>query len=271
MERIHQGVYLVGHRKLSWHGRCMAVVLTVRPSVASHESAAAVLGLVRYKPGTIHVTAPTIRRPRRGFVVHTAELCGEDIARVEGIPVTSLPRTYLDLAAEFREDRLGRVLARAEELGVLDLRPVEALLDRSASHPGASRLSGALDIYRPQAVFTRSGLERRFLELIIAAGLPAPAMNFNVSGFEVDAYWEKERFGVELDVYETHGSHASFEKDRRMQDDLLLFGVETIRVTGPRLKKEPTATIKRVADHLERRRSALCNPLGDKVQRVGLD
>ena len=30
-------------------------------------------------------------------------------------------------------------------------------------------------------------------------------MNFNVAGFELDAYWEAERFAVELDVYETHG------------------------------------------------------------------
>jgi hypothetical protein len=128
------------------------------------------------------------------------------------------------------------------------------LLSRAAHHPGAAKLRAALDIYRPQTAFTRSGLERRFLELVTAAGLPVPAMNFNVGAYELDAYWEAERFGVELDVYETHGSHAAFETDRRREDDLLLLGVETIRVTGPRLGREPRETVERVAAHLERRR-----------------
>jgi len=82
-------------------------------------------------------------------------------------------------------------------------------------------------------------------------------MNWNVDGFEVDAYWASERFGVELDVYETHGTPLAFETDRIRQDDLLLDGVEMICVTGPRLKREPRAVIARVAAHLKRRRREL--------------
>ena len=33
-----------------------------------------------------------------------------------------------------------------------------------------------------------------------------------VEGFELDAYWEPERFVVELDVFETHGTRAAFER-----------------------------------------------------------
>ena len=89
------------------------------------------------------------------------------------------------------------------------------------------------------------------------AGLPAPAMNLNVLGYELDAYWEAERFAVELDVYETHGSHAAFERDRLRQEDLKLKGVEMIRVTGPRLDHEPAAIVARVAAHLGQRRRGL--------------
>ncbi len=59
----------------------------------------------------------------------------------------------------------------------------------------------------------------------------------------LDAYWSDERFAVELDVYETHGSHAAFEGDRLRQEDLKLKGVEMIRVTGPRLDREPEQVI----------------------------
>jgi hypothetical protein len=254
LRRLHRGVYAVGHERLTWHSRCMAAVLAVRPSVASHLAAGWLWGLLRYRPATIHLTAPTQRHPRRGFVVHAAELAKADIKRVDGIPVTAVPRTLLDLAGVLKEPRLERVLQRAEELRLFDLGPIEEALARAGNHPGRGRLRRALAIYRPEATFTRSGLERRFLQLVREAGLPAPAMNHVVAGFELDAYWEAERFGVELDVYETHGSHASFEGDRVRDDDLLLAGVETIRITGPRLQRDPAATIARVAAHLERRR-----------------
>jgi flavin-binding protein dodecin len=71
---------------------------------------------------------------------------------------------------------------------------------------GTPKVRAALAIYSEKPVFTRSGLERRFLEVVTAAGLPEPSMNAFVAGHEIDAYWEAERFGVELDVFETHGS-----------------------------------------------------------------
>ena len=78
-----------------------------------------------------------------------------------------------------------------------------------------------------------------------------------VEGYELDAYWEAEEFAVELDVYATHGSRTSFEEDPKRQDDLLLAGIELIRVTGVRLDREPRETIARVAAHLARRRRTI--------------
>ena len=146
-----------------------------------------------------------------------------------------------------------KVLERAEELQIFDLGPIEELLARCGGHPGAGKLRRALAIYRPEPTFTRSGLERLLLSLVRKAGLPTPAMNHVIAGFELDAYWERERFVVELDVFETHGTHVAFERDREREDDLLLVGIEMIRVTGPRLRREPQAVMDRIAAHLERR------------------
>lgn len=264
LQRVHQGVYAVGHRRLTWHSRCWAAVLAaepnetddvVWPAVASHGSAAYLWGLFRYPPETIDVTAPIRRRAKREFRVHFSSILDfEDRTERDGIPATSMPRTLLDLAARSRPDQLGRYLERAEERELLDLHALEAILTRAGGHRGRGRLRHALTIYQPEPAFTRSGLERRFLGLVRKAGLAIPAMNYGLAGLELDAYWERERFVVELDVYETHGSHAAFERDRLRQDDLLLHGIEMIRVTGPRLKREPRAVIERVAAHLERRR-----------------
>jgi len=267
LHRLHQGVYAVGHRRLTWHGRCWAAILAaepndtdeiVWPAVASHGSAAYLWGLYRYAPGTIDVTAPTRRRAKRDFKVHfSSVLAAEDRSCSDGVPVSSVPRTLLDLAIGSRPHHLDRLLERAEERDLLDLLAIQALLARAGGHRGRGRLRRALAVYSPEPAFTRSGLERRFLALVREVGLPAPSANYNLAGFELDAYWEREQFAVELDVYETHGTHSAFERDRRRQDDLLLIGVEMIRVTGPRLKREPRATIERVARHLERRRREL--------------
>ncbi|HXR31464.1 MAG TPA: hypothetical protein VN752_10040 [Solirubrobacterales bacterium] len=82
-------------------------------------------------------------------------------------------------------------------------------------------------------------------------------MNFVEGEYELDAYWEQERFVVELDVYETHGSPAAFERDRLRQEDLKLYGIEMTRVTGSRLDREPRRVMERVGALLQQRRRQL--------------
>jgi very-short-patch-repair endonuclease len=257
LHRLHRGVYAVGHRRLSWEGHCLAAVLACAPeALASHATAGWLWGILRSRPERFDVTAPTRRHPKPRIRLHYAELTEADRAVREGIPATSLPRTLLDLAASVSLDRFEKSVEQADKRGLLDLRPVDSLLARCSHHPGASVLRQVLAIYRPDPAVTRAGTERRFRELAEAAGL-RPSMNFVVAGYELDAYWERERFGVELEVYETHGSRAAFERDGARQEDLLLLGVETIRISGPRLEREPRAVIRRVAAHLERRRREL--------------
>lgn len=231
----------------------MAAVLASYPSVASHLSAAWHWGLLRSRPDTIHITARGPRPGKRDFVVHRAHLARKDLARLEDIPVTSLSRTILDVAVTSRQRTVRRHVQIAEDLKVFDLREMEDLLERTKGHRGQAKVRAALELHDDRPVFTRSGLERRFLEVVREAGLPEPSMNLFIEGFEIDAYWADHRFGVELDVYETHGSRLSFEEDRERDDELLLAGIETTRVTGPRLDREPGAVVDSVRRHLARR------------------
>jgi predicted transcriptional regulator of viral defense system len=84
LHRIHRGVYAVGHEDLSWEGRCMGAVLACAPAVASHWTAAWLWGLLRSRPSTFHLTAPSRRHGRRDFRVHFAALTTDDITAVEG-------------------------------------------------------------------------------------------------------------------------------------------------------------------------------------------
>lgn len=247
LHMLYRGVYAVGHTNLSPHGQCLAAVLACGPNaLLSHVSAAWLWGLTKTSPSPASVSAPFHRKRRPPLRLHEARsLVPEDRALRDGIPVTSLARTLLDLAATVRFEWLEKMVERSEDLGLFDLREVEDLLARTVGHHGHGRLRKAIALYRPTS-FTRSGLEKRFLELCLEAGLPQPRMNYVEHGFELDCYWPEFRFAVELDLFETHGTRAAFERDRKRQEDLLLVGIGMTRVTGPRLEREPDGVIERV-------------------------
>jgi hypothetical protein len=242
LHRVHRGVYAVGRRTVSRDGECLAAVLAYGPhALLSYRSAAWLWGIARSYSGCIEVTSPTPRHARP-----PVRLTHADRALVKNIPVTALPRTLLDYAGTVRFYLLQLALERSEELGAFDLVAVDELLGRTVGHPGHGRLRRALELYRP-APFTRSGLERRFLELVEQAGLPQSVTGFNELGHELDVYWPQYGLVVELDLYETHGTREAFERDRLRQEDLLLVGIRMTRVTGPRLAREPRRVIDRVA------------------------
>lgn len=255
--RVHQGVYAVGHAALSRQGECLAAVLSCGDgALLSHRSAAWLWGLAPRFHAPIEATAASPRQTRTRIRVHSAEaLTPDDRALSEGVPVTAVPRTLLDFAA-VDPWFLPRALDRAERYGLLDLIAIDALVSRSRGFRGVARLREALDVYRISG-FTRSGLERRFLELVHDAGLPRPSTNLFVAGYELDAYWPAERFAVELDTYDYHGGHAAFEADRLRQENLKMAGIEMTRITGTRIDREPQSVAHRLRKLLSQRRHDL--------------
>jgi very-short-patch-repair endonuclease len=188
---------------------------------------------------------------------HAPTITAGDRYELDGIPVTTLPRTLLDLAAATRSTKLVGAIDRAERLGILDLAAIDAMLSsRQPGISGSRRLLNALEIYRDPG-FTRSRAELLFLALVKNAGLRRPATNVFIAGHEIDAYWEKELFAVEVDGWSSHRTRASFEADRLRQEDLKLAGIDSIRVTARRIEQEPEAIAQRLAALLGRRRREL--------------
>ena len=209
----------------------------------------------------VEVTAASPRETRSDIRVHSAAaLATQDRDSHEGIPVTAVPRTFLDFAA-IDPWFLDQALDNAHRLGLLDLIAMDELVSRSKGFRGVARLRTALAIHRPTA-FTRSGLERRFLDLVQRAGLPRPSMNLFVEGHELDAYWPAERFAVELDTYDYHGSPAAFEADRIRRENLKLMDIEMTQITGTRMDREPGAVAERLRLLLSQRRRELGSAAG---------
>jgi very-short-patch-repair endonuclease len=145
----------------------------------------------------------------------------------------------LDLAEVVSPRQLARAIDEAERLHLFDLRAIDKLCERSKGRHGLRVLREAIRRYRPSPPMTRSELERRFARICDDAGLPRPAMNLFVAGYEVDATWRDHWLVVEVDSYEFHKTRAAFEADRLRDAALQRAGFRVLRVTDRRLDEDP--------------------------------
>ena len=159
---VHPGVYAVGHRVVSTEGRWMAAVLASgRTAVLSHRSAGARWGLRSNTRPRIEVTVPRRRYARPGIQPHVAQLPADEITVVEGIPVTTPPRTLLDLAAVLAPHTLRRAVDEAEMLRLSDSLSLADLVARHPRRRGVGNLRRtsrrARSAPRSPAASSRSG------------------------------------------------------------------------------------------------------------------
>lgn len=242
LHRLHVGVYAVGHTALTASGRRLAAVLACGPgALLSHEAAADHWGFRPSASPRIHVVVPTTNgRGVSGVVVHrTRRLRPFDVAVHDGIPVTSVGRTLLDLTRRHDTATLRKAIERAERLRIFDRREIEAIPGRPWR-----RLLSALDQADP-APF-RSDLESDFLALCRAAGLPAPEVNARVCDLEVDFLWRDQRVVVEVDGWAYHRSRRAFGEDRRRDVALTAEGLTVLRFADDDVGEDAVATVGRL-------------------------
>jgi len=238
---LHRGVYAVGHTIVAARGRWLAAVLACGPgALLSHRSAGALWALRQTASAKVDVTVS--RGGSHGhsrIAVHRSRcLLPADRARIDNIPVTSLPRTLLDLAETLSPHKLELAVEAAERRRLLDLRAIDELLERSNGRHGIKALRTALSL--PSGTLeARSPLERRFIAFCRMHDLPRPRLNVIVAGHEVDANWPSAKLVVELDSVEFHHTRAAFERDRSKDIEFQLAGQRVIRVTDRRLEGDP--------------------------------
>jgi very-short-patch-repair endonuclease len=256
VRRLHRGVYLLGHRPPTERSRLFAAVLASgTEAVVSHRSAASLHGLLPWRESVVDVTSPREPPTHRGVRGHrTTLLRRDDVTLIDGIPVTSVARTFVDAGAQVGSVGLERMWRRADELRVLDPRALLAQL--GASRPGvaaASRERTAADEGQ-LAGFTRSDLEMLFLRIVRTARLPTPVTNVQIEidggRPEVDALWPDQRVVVELDGWGTHGNRRGFERDRRRDAELSRLGYRTLRFTWRRVVGDPVGVASTLRDVL---------------------
>jgi hypothetical protein len=174
------------------------------------------------------VTAPTERRVKDVKTRRARRDEADDVTTCRGIPVTTVPRTLVDLASLLSREALARACHEAGVKYRTTPRQVEKVLARRPNTPGARKLRSVL---HGDTRVTLSALERRFLQLLREAGLPLPETNKAAGGRCVDCRWPAHRLTVELDSYRYHNSRHSWELDRRREREARLRRDEFRRYT----------------------------------------
>ena len=236
--RLYRGVFAVGHRELRREGHWLAAVLACGPrAVLSHVDAAAHWNVRPSASTLVHVTVPSRagRVRRKSLRIHRSGRLGSDQVTVhEGIPVTTLARTLLDLADVLSLQDLKRAVHESEYLRLFDLAALIAAVHDNPGRRGAKLLRAA----QSPPEMTKTELERRFLAIVARHNLPHPKVNTQIKGYEADFAWPEAKVIVETDGFAAHGTRRAFEADRIRDRRLGRAGFRTIRLTPRSLAYE---------------------------------
>jgi hypothetical protein len=261
LHRIHRGVYALTPRSLvSREGLWIAAVLACGPRAAlSHRSAAHLHGLRPTGRARIDILVPRadVRR-YDGIEVHrSTAMTAADVTVVDAIPVTTVARMMLDLAAVVEPRAVEKVVGEAVVRDLFDLRAVTAQLRRNPRHPGAGTLRAAIGPDR--AGLTDSELEELFVSIWWPTGLPRPLTRFHVDPgdggplIRADFAWPQARFDLETDGDRYHSDPRRRRRDYRRDQRLKRARWDVLRVSDDQLDADPDGVVAVVWELLRRR------------------
>jgi very-short-patch-repair endonuclease len=225
----------------------MAAVLASEPeAVLSHWSAAALWAIRPNSREGIDITTSQKSRSWRGIRRHHSLLPADEVTVEEGIPVTTVPRTILDLAATESTDVVENLLREQEHRRLWDRLSLPDLIERYPGKRGVRRVQAALDrLEEEPAGRKRSPLEERFAPFLRQHHLPLPRFNDWITAggnrYQVDCHWPDTQQIVELDGWEGHKSRSAFRDDRARDRKLRVAGYSVTRLTWNQLDDEPEA------------------------------
>jgi len=244
--RMASGVYALAGTDATWRQKVLAACLSGGlGGVASHSSAAALWGLSGFVAGTVEVTVPRGRsHASRLAVVHqTRQLDPVDASTIDGIPVTRVARTLVDLAGCVDDARLEDAVDDAVIRRLVTLERLErrAAALRRPGRGGGQRLDSVLATWRGDDV-PESVAEMRLVRRLLAAGVPSPELQYEVRGTgghvvaRLDVAWPRFQSGFELDGFRWHANPRGYQRDRRRHNQLKTLGWTVFQATPADLR-----------------------------------
>lgn len=202
---VEQGVYAVAPVLEDDWGTWSGATLTAPNTKLSHASASSAWGFWVPKRRFEIVTRPGHGGPRRhgGLLVFRSRSLDGECTELSDIPITTVPRTLLDLSRDARgvsDPALARAVREAIRLDRTTLLELTEFIRERHRRRGARRLMKVLSRYSGLPLErARSGAEVRALEHLRQAGHPTPNLNDRIAGEQADLSWPQWRLIIEID------------------------------------------------------------------------
>jgi hypothetical protein len=252
--RVYRNVYQRRGSELTARDRALAAWLwSGKQAVVAGNSAAALLGAEWVDPRAPAELITDRKRPPPLIITRNETLLAGETTAVEGIPVTSPPRTAFDLGrrpglqtAVIRID----ALARATGLTLDDVQP---LIDTHRGARGMKQLRRVLPLVDAGA---ESPQETRTRLVLIAGGLPRPQTQIMVHDdwgwvlARIDMGWEDWLVGVEYDGPQHWTDPRVRANDIERTAKLERRGWRLVRVSSELLSYRPHVIVARARDAL---------------------
>lgn len=207
LRSVREGVYLTGCGPVGQLQRWWAAVLTAPGTVLSHASAAAFWG-IRPVTGTVLTVTRVGARGRTteaGLLVCYSLTLAVDVVDVDGLPVTTVERTIIDLWPHLGPRARSRMLREALRLERTSAPRMLAALRRHLGRRGVATLRAEVEALGVLALDRcRSDAEAWSVALIAEAHREMPLVNEVIEGEEADLSWPQHTIIIELDGPQFH-------------------------------------------------------------------
>jgi very-short-patch-repair endonuclease len=242
---LHPGVYYLDTTAPPWRTRVLAAVLAAGPgAVSSHRTAGVIYELDGVFGDVIELTVPFNGDPDPdGAIVHRTRR-PRPSTLVGSIPVTTVERTILDLAALLPDPVMEKAVMSALHKGLTRLE----LLDQVIASDGGRGVKGTRRLRRVLAT-TDEGLTGSAAEVEMARILRHPSFPRALTQYRValpdgsqaylDFAWPDLMKLVEVDGFAAHSSPESLNRDLARQNMLMELGWQIRRFSPHQIRRQP--------------------------------
>jgi hypothetical protein len=251
-------------------GRVRPFIEVNERCAASHLTAAELLVLPRRQqkgtPEMFHVIRPEgeahLNRPH--VIVHRMKLFSDEVTTVEGIPVTTPERTWLDMAETLSVDelvamgdscvRIPRAALEGRDMPLCSMADLQRMIHRHKGKRGLRKAKEAIKLIR---VGSDSPQETLLRLAIVRAGLPEPELNVPIISedgrrhHEPDLSYRKYRIGIEYEG-EHHGEEGQIVRDIARSEGYQGLGWTEVRISKRHMLNDAKPAVAKIRTALIR-------------------
>jgi hypothetical protein len=253
--KLGRGSYLVTAMQ-STEDRLRAAIATLPGAVVSHESAGELHGLSYVQRGlaTVTVHSQTTHEFSDVIVRRSHDIAADQVGSIGGLPVTTAPRTIVDLSAVVSRKNLAAILddaVAAKLVAVPAVADVALVVGRSGK-PGTKNLRTVLE-ERLGTGLMGTPLENKGNALLLTIEEATPELEYAIPWRperRFDAAYPANQLAIEWDSLRWHLQESAFGRDRERDREAILHGWRVLRFTWVDVTERPDEVVATVRQAL---------------------